>query len=47
MEGGPKLLARAVFVLDKEAIVRHVEYVAEVTTEPNYENALKAVKSLL
>ncbi len=42
-----RLLARAVFVVDKDNIVRHVEYVSEVTNEPNYESALEVVKTLL
>ena len=42
-----RLLARAIFVVDKDNIVRHVEYVPEVATEPNYDNALEVVKSLL
>lgn len=36
--------ARAVFVVDKQGVVRHVEYVKEITTEPNYEAALDAAK---
>jgi len=36
--------ARAVFVIDKEGVVRHVEYVKEITTEPNYEAALSAAR---
>jgi len=42
-----RLLARAIFVLDKEDIVRYVEYVKEISTPPDYEAALKAVKSLV
>lgn len=42
-----RLLARAIFVVDKDNIVRHAEYVPEVASEPNYDNALKVVKSLL
>jgi thiol peroxidase len=34
------LNARAVFVIGKDGKVRHVEYVKEITTEPNYEAAL-------
>ena len=41
------LLARAVFVLDKNQKVTHVEYVPEVTSEPNYASVLKAVKTAL
>lgn len=39
-----RLLARAIFVVDKNDKVRHTEIVGEVTQEPNYEAALKAVK---
>ena len=42
-----KLLARAIFVVDKDNIVRHVEYVPEVATEPNYDPAIAAVKESL
>ncbi|MFG0253343.1 MAG: thiol peroxidase [Phycisphaerales bacterium JB038] len=41
------LLTRAIFVVDREGKVTHVEYVAEVTDEPNYEAALGAVKAAL
>jgi thiol peroxidase len=40
------LLARAVFVLDKNHTVKHVEYVSEVTNEPDYDAALSALASL-
>lgn len=40
------LLARAVFVIGKDDVIKHVEYVASVGTEPNYEAALAAAKSL-
>jgi thiol peroxidase len=36
--------ARAVFVVGKDGMVRHVEYVKEITTEPNYAAALEAAK---
>jgi len=39
------LLARAVFGVDKSGKVTHVEYVSEVTHEPNYEKALSALKA--
>jgi thiol peroxidase len=39
------LLARAVFVVDKAGKVTYVEYVPEVTHEPNYEKALAALKA--
>ena len=40
------LLARAVFVIGKDERLRHVEYVKEVTTEPDYAAALAAARSL-
>ena len=39
-----KLLARAVFVLDKNGQVVYGEIVPEVTQEPNYDAALEALK---
>ncbi len=39
------LLARAVFVIDRNDTVVHAEYVREVTTEPDYVAALEAVKA--
>ncbi len=41
------LLARAVFVLDKDNTVKHVEYVTEIASEPNFEAALSVIKSLV
>jgi len=41
-----RLLARAIFVVDAGDVVRHVEYVKEIGTHPDYEAALKAVKRL-
>jgi thiol peroxidase len=38
------LTARAVFVVGKDGKVRHVEYVKEITSEPNYEAALAAAR---
>lgn len=40
------LLARSVFVLDREGKVRYVEIVKEVASEPNYAAVLEAVKKL-
>ena len=42
-----RLLARAIFVVDKDDIVRHAEYVKEISEEPNYQAALDVVKSLI
>lgn len=41
-----KLLARAVFVLDKNGQVVYSEIVPEVTQEPNYEAAIEALKKV-
>jgi thiol peroxidase len=41
------LLTRAVFVIDRNQTVSYVEYVPEVTQEPNYDAALAAVKAAL
>jgi thiol peroxidase len=44
LDGLPlKLLARSVFVVDKTGTVTYVEYVPEVTSEPNYSAALAAL----
>ena len=42
-----KILTRAVFVLDKDGKVVYAEYVPEVTSEPDYDKALDALKSQL
>jgi thiol peroxidase len=42
-----RLLARAVFVVDKAGTIRYIQLVHELTEEPDYDGALKAVKDLL
>lgn len=42
-----RILARSIFVLDRDDTVRYVEYVPEVTDHPNYDAALEAAKKLL
>ena len=42
-----RLLARAVFVVDKDGAVKHAQIVSELTNEPDYEAVLKAAKELL
>ena len=37
--------ARAVFVVGKDGALKHVEYVKEITSEPNYEAALAAARA--
>ena len=41
-----RLLARAVFVVGADGVVRYVELVPELGEEPNYEAALAAVREL-
>ena len=46
IEGLPiPLLARAVFVVDKNNKITYVEYVSEVTNHPNYDAAVAALKA--
>ncbi|HTZ11900.1 MAG TPA: thiol peroxidase [Candidatus Margulisiibacteriota bacterium] len=40
-----RLLSRAIFIIDKDDVVRYVEYVKELGTEPDYQAALDALKS--
>jgi len=42
-----RLLTRVVFVVDKSDIVRYAEYVKEISSHPDYEAVLAAVKTLL
>ena len=42
-----RLLARSVFVVGKDGKVKYVEYVKEVTEEPNYDAALAAAKKAI
>lgn len=42
-----RLLARGIVVLDREGVVRYVEYVPEVTNDVNFDAALEAVKALV
>lgn len=38
------LLCRAIFVVDGSGTIKHVEYVKEIATEPDYDAAIKAVE---
>lgn len=42
-----RLLARAVFVVDKNDTLRYIEIVKDITNEPDYESCLKAVGNCL
>ena len=41
-----RLLARAVFVVDKAGVIRYTQLVQEVANEPDYEEVLQAVSKL-
>ena len=41
------LLARVIFVLDKQGVISYIQTVKDVGTEPDYDAVLKAVKKLL
>ena len=42
-----RLLARAVFIVDRQGIVRYKQLVEELTTEPDYEAVLQAAEKLV
>jgi len=42
-----RLLARAVFVMDKEGRIKYLELVKEIASEPDYEAVLAAVAKLI
>jgi len=42
-----RLLARAIFIVDKDGIVKYVQIVPEVTKEPDYDEALTALRALV
>jgi thiol peroxidase len=41
------LLARAIFIVDKNGTVQYVQIVKEVTDEPDYDSVLKAARELV
>lgn len=41
-----RLLARAVFVVDKDGTITHAQIVEELTDEPDYQSALDAVSAI-
>lgn len=42
-----RLLSRGTLIVDKNGIIKYIEYVPEIGTHPNYENALNTLKNLL
>jgi len=41
-----RLLARALFVVDREGIIQYIQIVKEISQEPDYEAVLQAVKKI-
>jgi thiol peroxidase len=41
-----RLLTRAVFIVDADGVLRYKQIVGEVTTEPDYDEVLEAIKKL-
>ncbi len=41
------LLTRAVFIVDKQGIIRYIQFVPEVTQEPDYQTVLLEIKKCL
>ncbi|MFA5553365.1 MAG: thiol peroxidase [Phycisphaerae bacterium] len=41
-----RLLARAVFVVDKNSVIKYMQLVPEIASEPDYEAAMGALKKL-
>ena len=39
-----RILSRAIFVVDKNNVIRYVEYVKEVSEHPNYDAAMAAAR---
>ncbi len=42
-----KLLARSVWIVDKDGVIRYKQIVPEVTNEPDYDAAMKALKEIV
>lgn len=40
------LLARGTVIIDKEGVIRYIEIVPEITTEPDYDSALKLIEKI-
>jgi thiol peroxidase len=41
-----RILSRAIFVIDKDDVIRYAEYVKEVASHPNYEAALAMAREI-
>ncbi|MBN2167054.1 MAG: thiol peroxidase [Marinilabiliaceae bacterium] len=41
-----KLLTRGTVIIDKTGVIKYIEYVPEITTEPDYNKAIEVLKSI-
>lgn len=42
-----RLLARSVWIIDKSGVIQYIQIVPELPTEPNYDDAFKALKKII
>ncbi len=42
-----RLLARSIFIIDKNDVLRYIEIVPEVTQQPDYDKAIEVIKGLV
>lgn len=42
-----RLLARSIFIIDKDKVIRYIEIIPEITNHPDYDRAIREVKKLL
>ncbi|MCX7641089.1 MAG: thiol peroxidase [Elusimicrobiales bacterium] len=42
-----RLLARCIFIIDKDGIIKYIQLVKEITNEPNYEEAINTLKNII
>ena len=42
-----RLLARSIFIIDKDKVIRYIEIIPEITNHPDYDKAIKEVNKLL
>jgi thiol peroxidase len=44
---GLRLLARAIFIIDRQGVIRYKQIVPEITSEPDYDDCLNSVRRLI
>jgi len=45
--GELRLLARSIFIIDKDNVIRYIQIVGEQTNEPDYDAAIEALKKIM